>query len=109
MKRKFLSILLLFVFLVLPLSLSARNGSNDLPIVYDDGDALTMKKYRKIKNGMSYRQVVKIIGRNGDETFSSVIGKYKTVSYKWEGAGFKFIYATFQNDKLTSKTQANLK
>lgn len=68
-----------------------------------------MEKYNRIKNGMSYKEVVDIIGSEGSETFSSTIGKYKTVSYKWEGPNFQFIYATFSNDKLNSKTQANLK
>lgn len=71
--------------------------------------SLTMDKYNKVKNGMSYKEVVEIMGSDGTETFNSTIGKYTTVSYKWEGENFQFIYATFQNDKLTSKTQANLK
>lgn len=70
---------------------------------------LSIDKYNKIKDGMSYKEVVDIVGSDGVETFNSTIGKYKTVSYKWEGPNFQFIYATFQNDKLLSKTQANLK
>lgn len=71
--------------------------------------ALTLEKYNRIKNGMSYRQVVEIIGVEGTEMSSSEIGKYKTASYKWEGEKFQMIFGTFQNDKLLSKTQANLK
>ena len=71
--------------------------------------ALSLDKYNQIKNGMSYKQVVEILGVEGTEISSSEIGKYKTVSYKWEGENFQFIYGTFQNDKLLSKTQANLK
>lgn len=71
--------------------------------------ALTLEKYNQIKNGMSYREVVEIIGAEGTEMSSSEIGKYKTASYKWEGDNYQFIFGTFQNDKLLSKTQANLK
>ncbi|MBS1797280.1 MAG: DUF3862 domain-containing protein [Acidobacteria bacterium] len=71
---------------------------------------LTMDKYNQIKNGMSYKDVVAIIGSEGTETMSSGEGKYKVTSYQWKGGGdFEYIYAVFMGDKLSSKTQANLK
>jgi hypothetical protein len=73
------------------------------------GGTLTKEKFDKIKNGMTYKQVVEIIGSEGEEMSSSQFGKYKTSSYKWQGPGYTMIYAGFSNDKLTSKTQANLK
>lgn len=73
------------------------------------GSEITKEKYDQIKNGMSYKQVVEIIGSEGEETSSSQIGRYKVSSYKWQGPGFTMIYGVFNNDKLTSKTQANLK
>jgi hypothetical protein len=71
--------------------------------------ALTMEKYNQIKNGMSYKQVVEIIGSEGTETMSSGEGKYKVTSYKWEGDNYQFINAVFMGDKLNSKVQSNLK
>jgi len=71
--------------------------------------ALTMEKYNQIKNGMTYKQVVEIVGSEGTETMSSGEGKYKVTSYKWEGEDFQFITTVFMGDKLTSKVQANLK
>lgn len=73
------------------------------------GPALTKENFAKIKNGMSYKQVVEILGSEGEETSSSEIGRYKVASYKWEGPGYASVYGVFTNDKLTSKTQANLK
>jgi hypothetical protein len=70
---------------------------------------LTLEKYDRIKTGMSLKEVEEIIGAKGEEMSSSEIGKYKIVSMKWDGGDFKYIYATFNNDKLTSKSQANLK
>ena len=70
---------------------------------------LTLDKYNRIKNGMSYKEVVDIIGSEGTETLSSGDGKYKVESYKWEGGDFQFIYVTLMGGKVSSKTQANLK
>jgi hypothetical protein len=73
--------------------------------------ALTMDKYNQIKNGMSYKEVVAIVGSEGTETMSSGEGKYKVTSYQWKGDDdkYEYIYAVFMGDKLSSKTQANLK
>jgi len=73
------------------------------------GGTLTKENFARIKNGMSYKQVVEIIGFEGEETSSSEIGRYKVASYKWSGPDYTMIYGVFTNDKLTSKTQANLK
>jgi len=70
---------------------------------------LTLDKYKRLRNGMTYAEVVAIIGREGVETMSSGEGKYKVTSYKWEGDDFQMIYVTLMGDKLTSKTHANLK
>ena len=70
---------------------------------------LTMAKYNQIKNGMTYKQVVEILGSEGTETMSSGEGKYKVTSYKWDGENYQFITCVFMGDKMTSKVQANLK
>lgn len=75
----------------------------------DSKAGLTLEKYNKLKTGMTLKEVRDILGSDGEEMSSSEIGKYKTVSIKWEGGDYKYIYGVFQNDKLTSKTQANLK
>jgi hypothetical protein len=69
---------------------------------------ITMEKYNKIKNGMSYKEVKDIIGKEGTETMSSGNGKYKVTSYQWKGDGFAFISVVLMGDKVTSKVQANL-
>jgi hypothetical protein len=58
---------------------------------------------------MTYKEIVDIVGSEGEETFSSEVGKYTIKSYKWDGGDFKYIFGTFNNDKLTSKSQSNLK
>ncbi len=71
--------------------------------------SLTMDKYNQIKNGMTYQEVVNIIGKEGNETMSSGEGKYKVESYKWEGEDYQFISVVITGGKVNSKVQANLK
>lgn len=70
---------------------------------------LTLEKYNQIKNGMSYKEVVDILGGEGTETMSSGEGKYKVESYKWEGDNYQFVTIVMTGGKVTSKFQANLK
>ncbi len=70
---------------------------------------LTMAKYNQLENGMTYEEAVKIIGSEGSQTSSSSIGSYKSTSYKWEGEKYARIYLIFKDDKITSKSQSNLK
>ena len=73
------------------------------------GRELTMAKYDQIKKGMTYSEVVEILGGEGEELTSSAVGKYKVSSYTWSGENLEMIAIVFENDKVSSKTQANLK
>lgn len=75
----------------------------------DKKGSLSMAQYNQIKNGMTYQEAVTAIGSEGTEVSSSEIGKYKTVTYKWDGENYAYIILTFQNNKLMFKTQSNLK
>jgi hypothetical protein len=71
---------------------------------------VTMANFSKLKTGMTYTQVVKILGKDGEELSSNEIGGVKTVMYKWDGDGFAAnMNAMFQNNKLMSKSQFGLK
>ncbi len=89
---------------------TTASNTGTSPSKDDEGkSSLTLAKYNQIKDKMSYKEVVAILGTEGTETSSSKIGAYKIASYKWDGGDFQMIYCTFSNDKLSSKTQANLK
>jgi hypothetical protein len=58
---------------------------------------------------MTYVDAAKVIGTEGMQTSNSQSGTLKMVSYKWEGDKYARIYATFKDDKLSTKSQSNLK
>lgn len=71
---------------------------------------VSLAEFNRIKNGMSYKEVVAIIGFEGEVMSESTIMDIKTVMYSWENGGFSFsnMNAMFQNDKLISKAQFGL-
>ncbi len=70
--------------------------------------ALTIAQYEKIRNGMTYKQVVDILGSEGEELSRSEMGKNKTIIYIWKDENFSSISAIFFNDKLMSKSKSGL-
>jgi hypothetical protein len=74
-----------------------------------DKAELTLDKYNQIKKDMSLEDVQEILGSDGAEVSSSEIGKYKTVTQKWDGENYSYIICTFQNDKMMFKSQGSLK
>lgn len=80
-----------------------------------DGPA-TLAEFSRIQTGMTYAQVVEIIGAEGEvmseSSFADGLGGQITSSiYTWEGSG-EFganMNATFSNGELMAKAQFNLK
>jgi hypothetical protein len=77
---------------------------------------ITMSKYHQIQNGMSYQQVVQIIGNPGQEISRNhiagvpgVMESVDTVMYQWANPRGSNMNAMFQNDKLVQKAQFGLK
>lgn len=70
----------------------------------------TMAEYQAIRPGMSYSEVVAIIGGPGEELSSSDIAGISTVMYQWEGNGFAAnMNAMFQDDRMVQKAQFGLR
>lgn len=70
---------------------------------------VTLANYYRLKTGMTYQQVVQILGREGTEMSSSEIGQISTVMFMWRGqAHGGNMNAMFQNGQLVSKAQFNL-
>jgi outer membrane protein assembly factor BamE (lipoprotein component of BamABCDE complex) len=69
---------------------------------------LTRAKYEQVQMGMTYDEVVKIIGP-GTESERYTANSAEVVKYKWAGDNHARITGTFSNGKLSFKTRANLK
>jgi hypothetical protein len=75
------------------------------------GSQVTLENYLKIQTGMTYSQVVEILGEPGEELSRSSFGDITTVMYSWKGKGSlgANMNAMFQNDRLISKAQFGLR
>lgn len=69
-----------------------------------------MKNFSRLEMGMSYREVVEILGKDGTELSRNNIGGFETVLYEWDGKGWGGggMNAMFQNGKLIQKSQLGL-
>ncbi len=77
---------------------------------------VTYDKYKRIEDGMSYSQVVSIVGAEGEELSRNkmpgvrgVMASVETIMYQWMNSNGSNMNAMFQNDKLMQKAQFGLK
>lgn len=67
------------------------------------------EEYLQIKNGMTYDQVVEIIGSEGKETSTATLGGTTSSVYQWDGsAKYSNVTITFTNNAVVAKAQAGL-
>lgn len=77
----------------------------------DPANTVTKEEFDKIETGMTYREVVEIIGFDGELNSQVDIGagdEYKTEIYTWANKNGSNMNATFQGDKVVSKAQIGL-
>lgn len=111
---------LLVLLLIYMVSSLVDNDSNkpdsgfSLPSI--GANIVTFEEYERIEVGMSYKQVVEIIGSNGEELsrnkiegIPGVMESVETVMYQWMNKNGANMNAMFQNDKLIQKAQYGLK
>jgi hypothetical protein len=71
---------------------------------------VNMDNYNRLVAGMTYEQVVEILGKEGTEMSRVESVEYPTVMYMWEAGGLSIgnMNVTFQNGGLISKAQFGL-
>jgi hypothetical protein len=71
---------------------------------------ITMGEYEQIQNGMTYEQVVEIVGGPGESISENEIAGIKTAIYSFKGDSFgSNATITVQNGKVFGKAQLGLK
>lgn len=73
---------------------------------------VTAANFSKIKTGMSYDEVVKILGTEGKVLSEDDSAGTKITMYQWYGAGFNMIASlkiVFQNDKVIDKANTGVR
>lgn len=99
--------------IVVCIFIAALSGSKD-EISEDISEAtaelITLDEFNTIQNGMSYEEVVEIIGSEGEASSTATVGDITTSIYMWKGKGSVGANAnvTFIDNKVTAKAQFGL-
>jgi hypothetical protein len=103
------SAVVLIVLLLAGCTPVGQAGSGTLSSVFNVS-AVTLANYTKLESGMTYAQVVQILGEPGEELSRGSFGGTTTVMYMWRGRGRigANMNAMFQDDRLISKAQFGL-
>ncbi|MCM1112189.1 MAG: hypothetical protein NC399_02925 [Muribaculum sp.] len=76
----------------------------------EEKDFITYEEFDSIENGMTYEQVVDIVGYDGTVMSSVDLANINTTMYCWYGVdGITNANVTFQNNAVVSKAQFGLK
>lgn len=79
-----------------------------LDLVEDDTEYITLEKFNQIENGMSYDEVVEIIGVEGT-VLTSIELDGTITTYEWYAKGaLSYATVTFEDGVVTSKMQIGL-
>ena len=90
------------------LAVGACGGGDEGPSAAKGEAGITAANYEKLAKGMTYDEVVKILGAKGDKTMESEAVGMKTSIYTWSTMTGGSIILSFTGDKLDSKTQVGL-
>jgi outer membrane protein assembly factor BamE (lipoprotein component of BamABCDE complex) len=70
--------------------------------------AVTMAKYSQVKEGMTYEQVVAVMGSPGEENVRTKVGDVEMAQYTWKTSTGAMV-VSFENNKVKVKAQSGLK
>ena len=69
---------------------------------------VTLANFQRLKNGMTYSEVVRVIGAEGELLSESEFAGTTTEMYQWKAGMMANMNAIFQNGKMVSKAQFGL-
>jgi len=69
---------------------------------------VTLKTYQRLTLGMSYEQVVKIVGRHGCPGSGPPAGIANAASFEWSNPDGSVMQCVFRDNKLVFKNQRGL-
>jgi len=64
---------------------------------------VTMAEYNRVTEGMSYGDVVRVVGVRGNELSSSEFAGFRSVMYQWTNSDGSGMTAMFQDETLVTK------
>ena len=83
-------------------------NATELNVEYIQEEPITAERYSQLENGMTYDQVARILGSDGEEVSSSDLGGTSTRMYAWKNGDGSNMSAMFQNGALVMKAQFGL-
>lgn len=67
------------------------------------GASISQEEYVRLENGMSYQQVVEIVGGEGDLVMDANIMGMSMRGYRWHGSGMQSVMVSFNGDRMAAK------
>lgn len=103
-------VLAVFVFAIAFMLSRQQSIQKQISGVHDSSEYITLDEYNQIQSGMSYEEVVNIIGSPGTSSVESSTAGYEIVIYTWYGNGVAGSNAnvTFTNGQVSAKAQVGL-
>lgn len=95
---------------IVPTAEAATEAPTEAPAPADS-TGVNLANFNRIQNGMTYEEVVAILGEEGTVLSETDIAGIKTVMYQWFGTGSlgANMNAMFQNGAMIQKSQFGLK
>lgn len=103
-----------FLFIVILFAIGTCSTKNTVPTYTAQPKSdvapqtLTIDKFYRIRDGMSYYQVKKLLGFDGTLTSSAGSDDYRIETFVFQGEGISNIAVTFTNNKVSAKAQIGL-
>lgn len=107
--RVFIGIIVLFIGIGAIISSDQNSTTQTENNITVTQEKVTLEKFNNIETGMTYQQVVDIIGEEGKLSTESAYGDQSMQIYYWYSTnGISNATVSFMNGKVTAKSQIGL-